>query len=227
MKKQNRIQAVLFDLDGVMVFTDQYHSRAWQRLSDERGWGFDEALNHRLRGVSRMASLKIILDHNRVDLGETEKEALADLKNHYYLELLQGLNATDLFPGAVAFAEQLKARGLLLGLCSSSRNALGVLDRLKLTGLFDAVVTGNDITRTKPDPEIFLLAAQRLKVLPDRCVVFEDALAGIQAALAGGMKAVFVRPCEAVPPGAGDIADYAQVDIRALMETGFPYWREA
>jgi beta-phosphoglucomutase len=226
MKRQNQFNAVLFDLDGVIVFTDKYHYLAWRRLSDEQGWLFDETLNHRLRGVSRMASLQIILDHNRLDLCEKEKEALSEQKNRYYLELVQDVNEADLFPGAVAFVEQLKSRGLMLGLCSSSRNALMVLNRLGLTRLFDTVVTGTDITRTKPDPEIFLIAAQRLKVLPKQCVVFEDALAGIQAALSCGMRAIFVKPSEVVPHGVCEINKYTQIDINALIETGIPYQLE-
>ena len=149
------IQAVLFDLDGVIVFTDAYHYRAWKRLADEEGWAFDEEVNNQCRGVPRMASLEVILAHNNVTLPAQAKQALAERKNNYYKESLHNIGAEALYPGAVELLSALKARGVKLGLCSSSKNAADVLRKLRLTQLFDTVVTGHDITHAKPHPEDF------------------------------------------------------------------------
>lgn len=189
---QHLIRAVLFDLDGVIVFTDRYHYLSWKRLADERGWAFDETLNHQLRGIPRSASLQVILDHNNVTLADEEKRRLADRKNAYYLELLTTMNEDDLYPGVVPFLERVRGEGILLGLCSASRNAVTVLERLDLQRHFDVVISGHDVARAKPDPEIFLLAAERLGVPPFHCIVFEDAVSGVEAALAAGMKVIGV-----------------------------------
>jgi len=186
------IQAVLFDLDGVIVFTDTYHYRAWKRLADEQGWAFDEQVNQACRGVPRMASLEVILAHNKITLPDKEKQALADRKNDYYQEMLKQIDASALYPGAVDLLRELKTRGVKLGLCSSSKNAAEVLRRLRLTALFDTIVTGHDITHAKPHPEIFLRAAAQRNVHPFHCLVIEDAPSGVEAAHAAGMKCVGV-----------------------------------
>jgi len=216
------IQAALFDLDGVVAFTDKYHYLAWKRLADEQGWAFDEQLNHQLRGVPRLASLQVILDHNQVSLTGEQKADLAGRKNDYYNELLQSINASDLYPGAVDFLNGLRAHGVKLGLCSSSRNATTVLERLDLVPLFDAIVTGHDFQQAKPDPEIFLLAADRLGVPPFHCIVFEDAYSGVQAGLAARMKVVGVGPKDVLPNAPVVIQRYEDIDIAALLDTGRP-----
>ncbi len=204
------MKAAIFDLDGVVVYTDAYHYRAWKQLADEQGWAFDESLNDNLRGVSRMASLQIILDHNGIDLPEKDKERLATEKNEYYKTLLQSIDESALVDGAVPFIRALKEQGLLIGLGSSSRNAQMVIDKLGIATLFDAVVTGHDISRSKPDPQIFLMGAEKLGVAPADCAVFEDAASGVEAALAGGMTAVGFGPSEGL--------DGAHVRIRAYSE---------
>ncbi len=186
---QSRIQAVLFDLDGVIVYTDSYHFKAWKQLADEKGWDFDETLNHQLRGVSRLESLRIILGHNGISPEGMGLQELAELKNSYYVASLKGIGKRDLVPGSVKFVKQCRDRGLRTALCSSSKNAQYVTDKLKISRLFDTFVTGWDIIRTKPDPQIFLFAAERLGVSPRLCAVFEDADSGIEAAKAAGMKA--------------------------------------
>lgn len=190
------MKAAIFDLDGVVVYTDAYHTRAWKRMCEEQGWTFQESFADQLRGVSRMASLDIILEANGVDIPDEEKERLAGVKNEYYKALLADIDESALVAGAVDFVRALKEHGLLIGLGSSSRNAQMVLDRLELTPLFDTIVTGHDITRSKPDPQIFLMGAERLGVAPADCVVFEDAASGVEAALAGGMTAVGFGPSE-------------------------------
>lgn len=187
---KNRIHAVLFDLDGVIVYTDSYHYKAWKRLADEEGWSFDKQINHRLRGVSRMESLQIILEQNGIDLPEEKRQELAELKNSYYVESLKKIGKKELVPGALQFVEACRKEELATAVCSSSKNAQLIIDRLKIGELFDTVVTGWDIINTKPDPEIFLLAAEQLQVSPKLCAVVEDAESGIKAAKAAGMHAV-------------------------------------
>lgn len=220
MLLHNKILAVLFDLDGVIAFTDRYHYLGWKRLADEQGWHFDEEVNRKLRGVSRLESLQHILDHNDIELSEADKIVLADKKNAYYVDLLDGVNEDDLYPGAVEFARALRQRGCRLALCSSSCNADRVLDCLGLRDLFETVVTGHDITRTKPDPEIFELAAGRLNVHPFHCLVFEDAASGIEAAAAAHMKCIGIGPADRLPGAAETTEDYGAIDPDALLETG-------
>ncbi|RKX47642.1 MAG: beta-phosphoglucomutase, partial [Verrucomicrobia bacterium] len=172
---RHQIRSVLFDLDGVVVFTDKYHYLGWKKLADEKGWDFDEEVNHGCRGVPRLASLQVLLDHNNVDFPLEEKERLADIKNEYYKELLKQINDDDIYPGVVPFLKKLQAEGIRMAICSSSKNALPVLDALDLTQYFDAVITGNDIENPKPDPEIFIKGAAAVNMHPLHCLVFEDA----------------------------------------------------
>jgi beta-phosphoglucomutase len=206
------MKAAIFDLDGVVVYTDAYHYRAWKQLSDEQGWNFDESLNDQLRGVSRMASLQVILDHNGVDLPDDEKERLATEKNGYYKKLLESIDDSAVVAGSIEFIRALRGQGLLIGLGSSSRNAQMVIDKLGITDLFDAIVTGHDISRSKPDPQIFLMGAEKLGVAPAECAVFEDASSGVEAALAGGMVAVGFGPSEGLENAHIRITSYDELD---------------
>jgi beta-phosphoglucomutase len=215
-----RIQGVIFDLDGVVVFTDRYHYLGWKRLADEQGWSFDETLNHQLRGVSRMQSLQIILDHNNLTLAEEEKERLASIKNEYYKGYLSRMSPDDVYPGSLEFVRKLRSAGAMTALASSSKNAQTVLDSLGIAELFDAVVTGHDLSRTKPDPQIFQLSAERLGLEPDRCIVFEDAESGVEAAQAAGMYDVGVGPAERLPGASQCIERYEEIDIDALLARG-------
>lgn len=210
---QAQTQAVLFDLDGVLVFTDAYHYKAWKRLADEKGWSFDEGINNDLRGVSRLDSLNIILRHNGITLGEPELQELAELKNSYYVESLKEIGKRDLFPGSVKFIKRCRDVGLLTALCSSSKNAQYVTDKLKISKLFDTFVTGWDITKTKPDPQIFLLAAENLGVSPRLCIVIEDAVSGIEAAKAAGMKVIGVGGPERLGGADKIIGNFEEISI--------------
>lgn len=220
MAMVHQIRAVLFDLDGVVVFTDKYHYLGWKKLADEKGWAFDEEVNHGCRGVPRLASLQVILDHNGIELPLEEKERLADIKNEYYKELLQQINEDDIYPGVVPFLEQLKDEGVRMAICSSSKNALPVLDALNLTQYFDAVITGNDIENPKPDPEIFIKGAAAVNMHPFHCLVFEDAESGVEAAHAAKMKCIGVGPADRLPNAAETMTDYAQIDLQALLDAG-------
>ncbi|SBW10754.1 Beta-phosphoglucomutase [uncultured Eubacteriales bacterium] len=180
------LRGVIFDLDGVICFTDEYHYLAWKELADREHIYFDREINNRLRGVSRMASLEIILE--RADKAHTleEKETMAAAKNDAYRSLLTRMTPADVTEEARQTLETLRRKGMRLAIGSSSRNARLILGRIGLTEFFDAISDGNNIAHSKPDPEVFLKAAQMLELEPEECLVVEDAQAGIQAAHDGG-----------------------------------------
>lgn len=184
------IKACIFDLDGVLVDTAKYHFLAWKRLAAELGFELTEEANEKLKGVSRMQSLEIILTLGGISLSEEEKGKLAAKKNSWFTEFIANMKADEIFPGVKPFLQKLKADNMKIALASSSKNAQSVIDLLGIKNNFDAVVDGNMITNTKPDPEIFLLAAKKMNVLPKDCLVFEDAEAGVEASLRAGMKCV-------------------------------------
>jgi beta-phosphoglucomutase len=186
------IKAVIFDLDGVIVDTAHYHFIAWQRLAQELGVTFTEKDNERLKGVSRMKSLEIILEIGGLSLNHEKKEELATKKNGWFVEYIEAIRPEEIFKGVKEMLQSLRAKGYRVALASSSKNAETVLRLLNIKELFDAVVDGTMITHSKPDPEIFLLAAQKIGVEPSQCIVFEDAEAGVEAALAARMKCVGV-----------------------------------
>lgn len=220
MKNYN-IKAALFDLDGVIVFTDKYHYLAWKKLADEQGWDFDEQVNNRLRGIPRLASLEEILKHNQIELPMEEKLVLMERKNQYYVKLLEQINENDVYPGVVEFLKKLREKGIRISLCSSSKNAMLVLNSLGIAELFDAIVTGADIKNAKPDPEIFLLGAKKLNMPAFHCVVFEDAKAGIEGAKAAKMKSVGVGNREETEKLADQfIEKYEEIDIETFLESG-------
>lgn len=190
--KMNNIKGVIFDLDGVIVSTDGLHYRAWKQMADAEGIYFDERINDRLRGVSRMASLEIILERATREYSESEKQLLAECKNGIYKELLSSLTPNDLLPGVAETLRTLRERGYKLAIGSSSKNTPIILKYIGLEGFFDAVSDGNNITHSKPDPEVFLVASQLLNLQPSDCCVVEDAIAGIDAGRAGGFATVAI-----------------------------------
>ncbi len=189
-------KALIFDLDGVIVDTAHYHFIAWQRLAKELGITFTEKENERLKGVSRMRSLEIILEIGDVSLSPEKMEGLATKKNAWFVEYVEAIKPEEIFLGVKEMITNLRSKGYKIALASSSKNAEMVLRLLQIKNLFDAVVDGTMITHSKPDPEIFLLAASRLGIDPSQCVVFEDAEAGVEAAIAAGMKCVGVGSAE-------------------------------
>ncbi|MEY4478644.1 MAG: beta-phosphoglucomutase [Bacteroidota bacterium] len=184
------IRGFLFDLDGVLVDTAQYHFLAWQRMAAQLGIHFSEAENEQLKGVSRAESLNRILAWGGKTLTDAEKQHWMALKNDGYLELVRGMPADDYLPGAHEFLRASRAAGIKVALGSASKNAPLILERLGWIPLFDALVDGNVVTASKPDPEVFLEGARRLGLKPEECVVFEDSEAGVEAARRGGMKVV-------------------------------------
>ena len=181
-----KYQGVIFELDGVICFTDPYHCQAWKQVAAEIGVYFDEKINNRLRGVSRMDSLDIILERSDRPYNAEEKAALAEKKNDLYKALLLNMSPRDLSPEVKETLEALRAAGLKLAIGSSSKNTKMILERLGLSGFFDAVSDGTNIQRSKPDPQVFTMAAEFLGLPASQCLVVEDAEAGIRAAAAGG-----------------------------------------
>ena len=188
------IQAVLFDLDGVLVDTDALHFQAWKELADRLNIPFTQEQGNRCRGISRMDSLEIVLEGARRTYTREEKETFAREKNLRYQEMLQSLTPEHTTPGAEDVLKGLHDRGYKLALASGSRNASLILERTGLGRWLDAVADGTLITRSKPDPEVFLVAAHKLELSPRQCLVVEDSAAGIEAAAAGGMKSLGVGP---------------------------------
>lgn len=187
---QSKIKACIFDLDGVIVDTAVYHYRAWKRLANELGFDFTEEDNEKLKGVSRVRSLELILQWGHITKTALEKEKLAARKNDWYVEMINHITPAEILPGAKAFLEVCRAAGIKTALGSASKNSMTILNKIKLAYLFDAVIDGNKVSKPKPDPEVFLKGAGELHVSPADCVVFEDAVAGVEAAINGGMKVV-------------------------------------
>jgi beta-phosphoglucomutase len=184
------LKACLFDLDGVIVDTARYHYVAWRAIAEELGFVFTEEDNEKLKGVSRIRSLEILLEIGGISLDDESKTLLAQKKNSLYLQYVLKMRPDEVLPGAREFLADCRNNNLGIGLGSASKNAATLLNLLQITHLFDAIIDGNKVTKAKPDPEVFLTGARELGVLPQNCVVFEDAEAGIEAAIAANMFSV-------------------------------------
>ena len=204
------MKAFIFDLDGVLVSTENNHFLAWQRCAHSLGIEFSEKENELLKGVSRVDSLKKILELGKKTIANDEFDRLLKSKNDFYLESIQDLNQDNLLPGVLAVLQSAKAHGILLGVGSSSKNANFILDKLKIQTYFDVVIDGNGVRNPKPDPEVFINGAKALDLSPKKCLVFEDAASGIAAAKAGGFTAVGV--------GNPHIAALADIYLNDLTE---------
>lgn len=211
----SKIKAALFDLDGVIVDTARYHYLAWKRLAKEMGFQFTEEDNERLKGVSRMRSLDILLEIGGISLSQDEKIKAAAKKNNWYVEYISKLDKSEILPGAEDFLMNLKNSGIKVALGSASKNSMMILKNLELMPYFDAIVDGNKVSNAKPDPEVFLLGAKELNITQENCVVFEDSVSGIEAAKAANMKAigignpVILKKADKVIPSLA----YANMDI--------------
>lgn len=204
----SQIRACIFDLDGVIVDTAVYHYRAWKRLANELGFDFTEEDNEKLKGISRVQSLELILGWGGVEKTPAEKLELATRKNTWYVQMIQEMTPEEILPGAKEFLEEVKAAGLKSALGSASKNSGLILERTGLLPFFDVIVDGNVVSASKPDPEVFLKGAEALQIPPHECVVFEDAVAGVAAARAGGMKVVGI--------GSPEILNDADVVVSGL-----------
>lgn len=212
-----KLEACLFDLDGVIVDTARFHYIAWRSLANKLGFDLSEAQNEGLKGISRMESLDIILGIGQVDLEASVKEALASEKNEQYLALCRQMTPDDVLPGVRIFLDTLKEEGIRIGLGSASKNARLILEQIDMVHYFDTIVDGTRIRTGKPDPETFLLGAGDLGVAPASCAVFEDAVAGIQAAKNGGMKAIGVGDPTILTEADIVITTFKDLDLNTLL----------
>ena len=208
-------RGIIFDLDGVIVSTDEQHYLGWQALADRLGIPFSREVNSRFRGVSRMACMNILEELGGKHYTDSEKIAYADWKNEYYRKLLAQMSSDDLSQEVRSTLDALRARGLKLAVGSSSKNAKFILQRIGLSDYFDAVSDGTNISRSKPDPEVFLKPAEYLRLTPSDCLVVEDAVSGVEAAHAGGMKAATVG--DAAGRGCGDFILSRFADLLAYI----------
>jgi len=189
-RKMNSVKACIFDLDGVIVDTAVYHYKAWKRLANQMGFDFTEEQNEKLKGVSRTRSLELILQWGGVTKTDAEKEELATQKNTWYVDMISHMKPDEILPGAKEFVQTCRDAGIKTALGSASKNSMMILEKIGMVNLFDAIIDGNKVSKAKPDPEVFLKGAEEVGIAPANCVVFEDAIAGIEAAVAGGMKSV-------------------------------------
>ncbi|GGH38626.1 beta-phosphoglucomutase [Paenibacillus segetis] len=206
----NGMKGAIFDLDGVIVDTAKYHFLAWRSLAEKLGFEFTEAHNERLKGVSRVESLRILLEVGGIEATEEERLMMADNKNKEYVNYISQLDPSEILPGAKEYLEILRSQGVKIALGSASKNAEFILSKLNITDLFDAVIDGTKVSKAKPDPEVFLQASTALQLDPSQCVVFEDAEAGVQAGKAAG--------CQVVGIGSPDILKEADIVVAGLYE---------
>ena len=206
-----KIKGIIFDLDGVICSTDEYHYLAWKALADRLGIPFDRERNNLLRGVSRMASLDIILEKSDKTYSDEEKRAFAEEKNDMYRQLLGRMSSADLPDGVRSTLDTLRNAGLRLAIGSSSKNTPYILERIGLGSFFDAVADGNCITHSKPDPEVFLKAAEMIRLSPSECIVVEDAHAGVEAAVAGGFACAAMGDAKDDPRAAWHLASFDEL----------------
>ena len=206
-----KYKAVIFDLDGVICHTDTYHYQAWKQIADELDIYFDEEINNRLRGVSRMECFEIILERYEGTMSLEDKVVYTTRKNEAYKELLKNMSPADLSPEVKETLDGLRAKGLKLAIGSSSKNAGFILERLGLDGYFDAVSDGNNITRSKPDPEVFVKAAQLVGEASGDCLVVEDAKAGLEAAIGGGMDCAAMGDAVASGLATYDLTEFSDL----------------
>lgn len=202
--------ACIFDLDGVIVDTAKYHFLAWKKLTDQLGINFTEKDNERLKGVSRMASLEIILEIGHRILDDEQKQEYAALKNSWYVDYIRKMTPDEILPGSREFINELSKANIRVAIGSASKNTPMILERVGILKLFDAVADGNIVSKAKPDPEVFIKAAEMVGVKPGNCVVFEDAVAGVQASLNAGMKCIGI--------GSPDVLTKAHYVVSGLNE---------
>jgi len=207
------VKAVIFDLDGVLVDTAVYHFQAWHRLAEGLGYSFSLVDNEQLKGVSRIESLELILKWAGTKISDAEKADLLSLKNKWYLELIEQLSPDHLLSGSLDLLEKLRKKGIKIALGSASKNAMGILEKTGIISYFDALIDGNVVQLSKPNPAVFLKGAEALGIEPACCLVLEDAQAGIDAARAAGMQVIGIGRAVHL-----NGADLVVADLRALVD---------
>jgi beta-phosphoglucomutase len=211
-------KGIIFDLDGVLVSTDEFHFRSWQRLCAEEGFTFfDYEFNHRFRGVARIKCVEILLEAAGRHPAPGDIQNIAERKNRYFNSLLESVTPDQLLPGSLAMLRELKGRNIKTAIASNSRNAKKIIARVGISPYLDVIVDGDDLTNCKPDPEAFLLAARRLGLQPCECLVVEDAVAGIIAAEAAGMKALGIGDRNMLPNARALVQDLSEISIDQLL----------
>lgn len=210
------IDACIFDLDGVIVDTARYHFLAWKKLADQLGINFTGKDNERLKGVSRLESLDIILDIGKRKAGSVRKAAYAKLKNKWYVGYINKMTPDEILPGSLDFINELKNAGIRVAIGSASKNTPLILEKTGMKELFDAVADGNIVTRAKPDPEVFIKAANLLETKPENCIVFEDAIAGVQAAINAGMACIGVGSPDVLTKAGFVISGLSEMNLEKL-----------
>jgi len=209
----------IFDLDGVICDTAKYHFKAWRRLANELGFDFTEEDNEKLKGVSRTESLKLILQWGKKEItDEAELERLAEMKNEWYLDYITRMTPEEILPGVKNFLDELKKKKIKIVLGSASKNAQIILDKIGITDYFDAIIDGTKTTKSKPDPEVFLLGAEAVKAKPKECIVFEDAQKGIEAALKAGFYTVGVGNSDALEEAQIIIPGFEYIEYKEILE---------
>lgn len=208
--------ACIFDLDGVLVDTAVYHYQAWKKLANSLGFDFSHAQNEQLKGVNRQRSLEKILNWGGITKTAAEQEELAALKNSWYVEMISKMSDTEVLPGSLTLLTELQAAGVPVALGSASKNSGLILERTGLSHFFNVIVDGNSVTSSKPDPEVFLKGAELLRTEPSNCVVFEDAAAGVEAALAAKMAVVGIGTAENLPGADVVIEDLSKINLEKL-----------
>lgn len=211
------LQACLFDLDGVLVDTAKYHYLAWKQLANSLGFDFTELQNEELKGISRVESLKKILTWGGLDFPQERQDELASLKNSWYVEMISEMKADEVLPGSFELLEELRTNQIRIALGSASKNAQLILDNTGLTPYFDAIVDGNVVSKSKPDPEVFLKGAEMLHISPSGCVVFEDASAGVEAALRATMKAIGIGSPKELSKAHLVVEDLTKIQLKAIQ----------
>ena len=211
------IAACIFDLDGVIVDTAMYHFLAWKRLADQLGIPFTKEDNERLKGVSRMASLEIILEIGGRKLNDNRKQEYATLKNNWYIDYISKMTSDEILPGSLRFINELRDANVRVAIGSASKNTPLILKQVGILELFDAVADGNNVRNAKPDPEVFYKAASMLGIKPENCVVFEDAIAGVQAALNAGMMSIGVGSAKILTKAHFVVSGLNEMNIEKLL----------
>ncbi len=211
------LEACLFDLDGVLVDTAKYHFLAWKKLANSLGFDFSEQQNESLKGISRVESLKKILSWGGLEIPQPRQDELASLKNTWYVDMIAHIRREDLLPGVVELLNELRSNHVKIALGSASKNAKLILDNTGITPYFDAFVDGNLVSESKPDPAVFLKGAELLGVMPSACVVFEDAVAGVEAALRGNMKAIGIGDPRELAKAHLVVNDLTHIDLKSIQ----------
>jgi beta-phosphoglucomutase len=214
------IKALIFDLDGVIVDTAKYHYLAWKRLADELGFYFSPEDNERLKGVSRVRSLEILLEVGGILLEEEVKTKLADKKNVWYVEYIMKMTPDEILPGVISFLIEAREKGMKTAIGSASKNARTILERIDIIKYFDVIIDGNKVSKAKPDPEVFLLAASTLQVKPGECIVFEDAEAGVEAALNGQMHVIGIGSEKNLGKAEMVISGFKNASLETFLKLG-------